>query len=335
MATNTMLSTSPSMVTRPRSPRPSGSALTWSDVIRSNRSPSSVIRRLRNHLSASTATRCDSTLSLTRLITRHDTLNPPHTLVRRGAIRRSVPRSITAAPTYPSTGTIYRSDSFSTSRTHDSASNYDVSKPSQSDASILPDTPSTNSTATTPSSDISFFSDIYSTSSSDTCSSNTSFSDISESPHSSDASTECNCGSILFDALDSGLGGLERIIDPVEQLSLCKTCPKEEALREFLYMVCKGILRQYRHLYYALEEHYETVVYRRSCSSYEREQHDYTFMLYAAQIERIIASVDRINRVLPEQPVYDGDTWYALANQGDQLADATGRLREQVVFSHG
>ncbi|GKZ26015.1 hypothetical protein AbraIFM66951_006771 [Aspergillus brasiliensis] len=235
-----------------------------------------------------------------------------------------------------------------------SASNYDVSKPSQSDASILPDTPSTNSTTTTPFSDISFFSDIYSTSSSDTCSSNTSFSDISETPFSSDASTECNCGSILFDALDSGLGGtpfitkaletvrlyggyqgLERIVDPVEQLSLCKTCPKEEALREFLYTVCKGVIRQYRHFYYALEEHYETVVYRRSCSSYEREQHDYTFMLYAAKIERIIASVDRIDRVLPEQPVYDGDTWYALANQGDQLADATGRLREQVVFSHG
>lgn len=49
MATNTMPSTCPSMATRPRTTRPLGSYITWSDVIRSNRSPSSVIRRLRTH----------------------------------------------------------------------------------------------------------------------------------------------------------------------------------------------------------------------------------------------------------------------------------------------
>ncbi|TPR08680.1 F-box-like family protein [Aspergillus niger] len=203
MATNTMPFTCPSMVTRPRTTRPSGSYITWSDVIRSNRSPSPVIRRLRTHPSA-----LGGTPSITKAL---ETVR-----------------------------------------------------------------------------------------------------------------------------LYGGCDGLKRIIDPIEQLSLCKICTKDESLRDFLHLVCNGVIRQYRHFYYALKEHYETVDYRLGLgSSHEREQHDCTFVLYAVQIVRIIASVDRLNRILPEQPLYDEDAWYALANQGEQLVDATGRLREQVVLGDG
>ncbi|KAI2979979.1 unnamed protein product [Aspergillus niger] len=362
MATNTMPFTCPSMVTRPRTTRPSGSYITWSDVIRSNRSPSPVIRRLRTHPSASTVTTPDSFL--------FPTPNPPCTLARRGAIRRSVPKPITLYSACPLTKNIPGTDSISTCRKHDSARNHHVSGTRISDAPYFsdispfsncsPDTSSpdtsfnTTTTTTTPSSDI-FSTNIHSPS--DTCPSDITSPDVpsSATAFSSDTSTECNCGSIIFDALDNSLGGtpsitkaletvrlyggcdgLKRIIDPIEQLSLCKICTKDESLRDFLHLVCNGVIRQYRHFYYALKEHYETVDYRLGLgSSHEREQHDCTFVLYAVQIVRIIASVDRLNRILPEQPLYDEDAWYALANQGEQLVDATGRLREQVVLGDG
>ncbi|KAL3256246.1 hypothetical protein ABHI18_007736 [Aspergillus niger] len=335
--------TCPSMVTRPRTTRPSGSYITWSDVIRSNRSPSPVIRRLRTHPSASTAW-----------------CNPPF-------------RSQThyALFSLPSDKNIPGTDSISTCRKHDSARNHHVSGTRISDAPYFsdispfsncsPDTSSpdtsfntTTTTTTTPSSDI-FSTNIHSPS--DTCPSDITSPDVpsSATAFSSDTSTECNCGSIIFDALDNSLGGtpsitkaletvrlyggcdgLKRIIDPIEQLSLSKICTKDESLRDFLHLVCNGVIRQYRHFYYALKEHYETVDYRLGLgSSHEREQHDCTFVLYAVQIARIIASVDRLNRILPEQPLYDEDAWYALANQGEQLVDATGRLREQVVLGDG
>ncbi|GLB04016.1 hypothetical protein AtubIFM57258_009732 [Aspergillus tubingensis] len=307
----------------------------------------------------SIGTRRDSFLSPTPMITPPNTLTPPCTPTRRGAIRRSLPRPITLYPTCLPTSNITRNDSISTCRKHRSARNHNVSKTPHSDASYFseispfpssspisssPDTSSSNTTTTTPSSEIS-------SSSSDTSPSDITSPDVP----SSDAPTDCNCCSILFDALDNGLGGttsinkaletvrlyggcdgLKRIIDPVEQLSLCKTCPKEEALREFLYLVCNGIIRQYRHFYYALSEYYKTVDHRlRLGSRDERERHDYTFMLYVIQLARIIASVDRLNRILPEQSVYDADAWYALANQCEQLVDATGRLRQQVVCGDG
>lgn len=301
--------------------------------------------------------RRDSSLSPTPMITPPNTLTPPSTLARRGAIRRSLPRPITLYPTCLPTSNITRNDSISPCRKHRSGRNHNVSTTHPSDASYFSDispfpnsspnssSPDTSSnTTTTPSSDIS-------SSYSDTCPSNITSPDVP----SSDAPTDCNCCSVLFDALDNGLGGttsinkaletvrlyggcdgLKRIIDPVEQLSLCKTCPREEALREFLYLVCNGVIRQYRHFYYALSEYYETVDHRlRLGSRHERERHDYTFMLYVIQIARIIASVDRLNRILPEQSVYDADAWYVLANQCEQLVDATGRLREQVVCGDG
>ncbi|PYH70492.1 uncharacterized protein BO88DRAFT_452749 [Aspergillus vadensis CBS 113365] len=309
---------------------------------------------------SSAVTRRDSFLSTTSMITRHKALNPLCTLTRRGAIRRSLPRPIALYPTCLPTSNISRNDSISTWGKHRSARNYKVSKNHHSDASYFsdisafpnsspnsssPDTSSnTTTTTTTPSSDISssYF---------DTCPSDITSPDVP----SSDAPTECNCCSILFDALDNGLGGtpsinkaletvrlyggcdgLKRIIDPVEQVSLCMACPREEALREFLYLVCNGVIRQYRHFYYALSEYYETVDNRlRLGSRQENERHDYTFMLYVIQIARIIASVERLNRILPEQSVYDADAWYALANQCEQLVDATGRLREQVVCGDG
>ncbi|BCR93916.1 uncharacterized protein AKAW2_10962A [Aspergillus luchuensis] len=295
--------------------------------------------------------RRDSFLSPTPMITPPNELTPPCTLARRGAIRRPLSRPITLYPTCLPTSNITRNDSISTCRKHRSVRNHNASKTHHSGASYFsdispfpnsstPDTFSNTTTTTTPSSDIS-------SSYSDTCPSNITSPDVP----SPDAPTECNCCSILFDALDNGLGGttsinkaletvrlyggcdgLKRIIDPVEQLSLCKTCPREEALREFLYLVCNGVIRQYRHFYYALSEYYEIVDPRlRLGSRHERERHDYTFMLYVIQIARIIASIDRLNLILPEQSVYDADAWYALANQCEQLVDATGRLREQVV----
>lgn len=247
MATNTMPSTCPSMVTRPRTTRPSGSYITWSDVIRSNRSPSSVIRRLRNHPSASTVTTRDSFL--------FPTPNPPCTLARRGAIRRSVPKPITLYSACPPTQSIIGTGSISTCRKHDSARNHHVSETRDSDAPYFSDispfsncSPNTsspdNTTTTTPSSDL-FSTNIHSPS--DTCPSDITSPDVPSSvtPFSSDTSTECNCGSIIFDALNNsfggtpsitkaletvrlygGCGGLKRIIDPIEQLSLCKTCTK-------------------------------------------------------------------------------------------------------------
>ncbi|XRM37527.1 hypothetical protein ABZX51_000994 [Aspergillus tubingensis] len=307
--------------------------------------------------------RRDSSLSPNLIIFSPNTLTPPCTLTRRGAIRRSLPRPITLYSTCLPTSNITRIDSISTCHKHRSAHNHNVSRTPHSDASYFseispfpssspisssPDTSSSNTTTTTttttPSSDIS-------SSYSDTSPSDITSPDVP----SSDAPTDCNCCSILFDALDNGLGGttsinkaletvrlyggcdgLKRIIDPVEQLSLCKTCPREEALREFLYLVCNGVIRQYRHFYYALSEYYETVDPRlRLGSRHEREQHDYTFMLYIIQLARIIASVDRLNLILPEQSVYDADAWYALANQCEQLVEATGRLREQVVCGDG
>ncbi|GLA11101.1 hypothetical protein AnigIFM62618_003388 [Aspergillus niger] len=284
-----------------------------------------------------------------------------------GAIRRSVPKPITLYSACPPTQSIIGTGSISTCRKHDSARNHHVSETRDSDAPYFSDispfsncSPNTSSpdntttTTTTPSSDI-FSTNIHSPS--DTCPSDITSPDVPSSvtPFSSDTSTECNCGSIIFDALNNslggtpsitkaletvrlygGCGGLKRIIDPIEQLSLCKTCTKEESLQDFLHLVCNGVIRQYRHFYHALKEHYETVDYRLGLrSSHEREQHDCTFVLYAVQIVRIIASVDRLNRILPEQPLYDEDAWYALANQGEQLVDATGRLREQVVLGDG
>ncbi|PYI01122.1 hypothetical protein BO78DRAFT_288333, partial [Aspergillus sclerotiicarbonarius CBS 121057] len=158
---------------------------------------------------------------------------------------------------------------------------------------------------------------------------------------------EHGCGSLLFPALDSALvetsytnvsansllrGGfqaLECLIDPIEQLSLCETCPKELAYRDYYHTICDGIVRQYKHFYQVLFRRYKQIDYEINDDDVER--HDFILLQYAFQIDRILSSIIRVTYILKEQHVYDEDSWYMVHNQAERLANATYNLRERVV----
>ncbi|RAL02968.1 uncharacterized protein BO80DRAFT_443219 [Aspergillus ibericus CBS 121593] len=167
------------------------------------------------------------------------------------------------------------------------------------------------------------------------------------------AYTPCRrgCGSLISDALDGALaetsytnisvnsplrGGyaaLKRLIDPIERLSLCEVCPKEEAYRNFLHTVCDGIVRQYKHFYQVLFRYFKRTNFEVACcSDDDLFRHDYMILQYASQIDRVLASISRVAHILSEQSVYDGDSWYMVYNQAERLADATYNLREWVVY---
>ncbi|OOG00138.1 hypothetical protein ASPCADRAFT_204024 [Aspergillus carbonarius ITEM 5010] len=175
--------------------------------------------------------------------------------------------------------------------------------------------------------------------------------DAEANTHHSDTSTLCErrCGLLLYDALDKsstttsytnvpitsplrgGWPALASLIDPIEHMSFCETCPKEPTYRNYLHTICDGIVRQYKNFYQVLFRHYKRIDFKTIyCDS---RDNDYIFMQYINQIDRILESISRLADKLAYQSVYDGDSWYIVYNQAERLSDATHNLRERVLFS--
>ncbi|PWY92707.1 hypothetical protein BO70DRAFT_17087 [Aspergillus heteromorphus CBS 117.55] len=163
----------------------------------------------------------------------------------------------------------------------------------------------------------------------------------------------CICNDILSIALDGALGttsisgreptkltleDLQRIIDPIERISRCDKCTKEEAYLHFFHIICNGTMEQYRLFYHALvddfhglEDETDTDDSTERRSNGIRPLHP-TCCQYIIEGERIIACIDRFMRIVDGHDTYDYDTWYTVRNQAEQLVNATEELGTGVRF---
>ncbi|RAQ72691.1 hypothetical protein COH20_008795 [Aspergillus flavus] len=134
----------------------------------------------------------------------------------------------------------------------------------------------------------------------------------------------------LMETKELGLDYLVRLMDLLEEISLCEKCSKVKVYRAFLQPLCHSILGLFRLFYRSLREIYNEIdiqpISLKGKEAVDDERPMILCQKVYLQIERLHNSVRRLVETLKDKPVFDEDAWKLIDSGAYRLVVCTASL---------